>query len=113
MKLLLINPFEQTVKAVKSTGDLEDIYNLLDCNTIDAIGIDQQNVLYIDDCGLLKNDQRYFSINGKVLAGNGLVIGFDDEGDSIDTSLNIDDLQIEWLPKDHVEQPFINFIPFN
>ena len=113
MKLLLINPFEQTVQEVESEANLEDIYNLLGCDTLDAVGIDEQNVLYVDDCGLLKNNQRYFNINGKVLAGNGVVIGFDDEGDSVDTSLNADDLNIQWLPDDHVEQPFINFIPFN
>ena len=113
MKLLLINPFEQTVQEVKSKATLEDIYNLLGCDTLDAVGIDEQNVLYVDDCGLLKNNQRYFNINGKVLAGNGVVVGFDDEGDSVDTSLNADDLEIQWLPDDHVEQPFMNFIPFN
>ena len=113
MKAIHIDPFNKTVKEVDTHGNLEDIYNLLGCDTLDAVGIDEQNVLYVDDCGLLKNNQRYFNINGKVLAGNGVVIGFDDEGDSVDTSLNADDLDIKWLPDDHVEQPFINFIPFN
>jgi hypothetical protein len=113
MKAIHINPFEKTVKEVDILGNLEDIYVLLGCRPLDAINYDDKNVLYVDDEGLLKNDQRYFSINGKNFAGKGLVMGYDDEGDSIDTSLNADDLNIQWLPDDHVEQPFINFIPFN
>ena len=112
MKSIHINPFDQTIKEVDVLDNLEDIYNLLGCRTMDAVGIDESNVLYIDDEGLLKDEQRYFNINGRNLAGNGLVMGFNDEGDTIDTTLKTEDLNITWLPKDHVEQPFFNIFTF-
>ena len=112
MKAIHINPFNQTIKEVDILGNLEDIYVLLGCRTMDAIDIDESNVLYIDDEGLLKDKQRYFNINERNLAGKGLLMGFDDEGDTIDTTLKAEDLNITWLPKDHVEQPFFNIFTF-
>jgi hypothetical protein len=78
MKAIHINPFEKTVKEVDILGNLEDIYVLLGCRPLDAINYDDKNVLYVDDEGLLKNDQRYFSINGfqMTMLNNHLLISY-------------------------------------
>ena len=67
MKAIHINPFDQTIKEVDILGNLEDIYVLLGCRTMDAIDIDESNVLYIDDEGLLKDEQRYFKRRSSAL----------------------------------------------
>ena len=112
MKGILINPFDHTVKEVDILGNLEDCYLLMNCSTVDAIQFDDDNTLWKDDEGLLR-ENMYFRIRGRNLAGNALLMGYDYEtGNNIDvkyiTALSVED-EIEWLPRGHREEPYMEF----
>ena len=68
-------------------------------------------MVIVDDEGLLKNNNRYFKLSEfhQPLAGRAIIVGYDDEGATISGSYNAD--TIEWMPEDHVEEPFMQFIP--
>ena len=110
MRGILINPFDQTIKEVVYTGDFREIYSLIDCRTFDAVMLSDADDLYIDDEGLLK-DNRYFSWSGRNFAGKGLILGHDDEGETIATTYDLQEVvdRVEWLPEGYRETPYMEF----
>ena len=94
MRGILIDPWLKQITQVEVSEDFRDIYRKLsnplgpkvDCF---CIGMNWSNgdTLYVDDEGLLKKGMRLFEIgrlDGQPLAGNGLILGSDAEGNSID-----------------------------
>lgn len=113
MKAILINPFDETVKEVEYTGDYREIYHLINCRTFDCVRLTPHEDMYIDDEGLLINNQRYFrmvEIDANY-AGKALLLSHDDEGETTATNWTLQDVKdmIEWLPEGHIEQPYMEF----
>ena len=110
MRGILINPFDETIKEVNISGNIEDIYLLTECRTFDIVALSDKDDLYVDDEGLLY-DNRYFTIYGKAIAGRGLIMAHDDEGNSISTTLSLQEIKdvVEWLPEGHRETPYMEF----
>ena len=52
-----------------------------------------------------------FTIYGKAIAGRGLIMAHDDEGNSISTTLSLQEVEdvVEWLPEGHRETPYMEF----
>ena len=119
MKAILIDPFDESVSEVDYNGDYKEIYNLTDCDSFDVVSLDDINDIYVDDAGLLKNPTRYFRIFSyttmriSTLAGKGLILGHNDEGESIATTLDVNEYAktIQFLPDTHVEEPYMEFFP--
>ena len=117
MKAILIDPFDQSVSEVEYNGDYKEIYNLTDCRTFDVVSLDDTNDIYVDDEGLLKNPTRYFRIFSYntmrlvTLAGKGLILGHNDDGETIATTLNANEYAetIQFLPEGYVEEPYMQF----
>lgn len=67
--------------------------------------------MYVDDEGLLKNPNRYFKYGERTLAGIGLILAHDDEGESVGTTLSSAEVfeNVEFLPEGHVEEPYMQF----
>jgi hypothetical protein len=67
----------------------------------DITRIDKNNVCYVNDEGLLEEENYFFSIDGKVLAGNGIIMGDDGAGNECDSDILIDGLipRIKFLGK--------------
>ena len=103
MKALLIDPFTETVQVVDYSGDWEDIGGLLDCRYFDVVRIDDSETLYVDDEGLYVENQRFFTWNGypNPLAGRGLILGTNEDGESIDTDMEPEDVEklVTFLPE--------------
>lgn len=112
MKGILINPHEETITEVEYSGNYKEIYSLIDCRTFDCVYLDNREVLYIDDEGLLVDETRYFTINNRVLAGKGLILGTDREGESADVGLTLQMVQdmVQWLPDSYKAEPYMEFI---
>lgn len=118
MRAILINPFEREITTVIRSEDYRDIYTYLsrpdfNVNTFAVVHWDDYNDIFIDDEGLYVENQAFFSIAGThselVLAGMGLILGHDDEGETIDTYLSIDAIQsaVSWKePQDRPELKF-------
>lgn len=80
IKGILIDAYKQEVREVEYDG-LQDIYALTACGCVDVIHLRNDDAVYVDDEGLINGTEVAFSIEGRVLMGNGLVCSTDDEGD--------------------------------
>jgi len=115
MKAYLINPTTKTIEQIDYSGDYHDIYKL--CNydifTVVTLTGDDDGV-FVDDEGLLKEDQDFFYVtheNGDLsqyvmLAGCGLVLGCNADGDSCEPKITIEQLRsrIHWANPMEAEQ---------
>ena len=111
---LLIDPFEQIVTEVELSEDstFADAKKFMQLDgPLDVVTLSDDTMVIIDDEALYKNDMRYFKLTEfhTPLANRAIVVGYDDEGATISGSYNAD--TIEWMPEDHVEEPFMQFIP--
>ena len=110
MRAILINPADKTVKEVDYDGNFESIYTHIDCTTFAVpFTLENEDALYIDDEGLLKGHTDFFTIEGypEPLAGCGLILGTDEEGEAIAVKSQIEDLGITFVVPiqfpDHME----------
>ena len=111
MNAFLINPFTKTITSVDYNGDYKSIYSLLGrgVSAFDCVGIIDEDTIYVDDEGLFKSDQAYFQCRlgnegdyeetyYHPLAGIGLVLGGDEDGDSVSPGITLEALtdRIVW-----------------
>ena len=112
MKAILIDVKNQEIKEVEHDNTLQNIYDLIDCRTFDLVMIDAVNNIFVDDEGILK-DNLYFEYSGSdrvfQLAGNGLILGVDDEGDSTSPTLTVEDVEgkVRFLPEGFKVEPYM------
>ena len=111
---LLIDPFEQTVTEVELSEDstFADAKKHMQLDgPLDVVTLSDDTMVIVDDEALLKNDQRYFKLTEfhQPLAGRAIIVGYDDEGET-KTPEPYDVHSIEWMPEDHIEDPFMQFI---
>ena len=114
-RMIKIDPFTQTVDEIDvNTSDLTEIRETMNCRLIDIVSLGSNVDLIVDDEGLLIDKQRYFKL-GAVYAGICLVSANDGEGNIIDCPKSIEDIEehLEWMPIDHVEEPYMEFIPLS
>lgn len=87
VKAVLINPYEESVTDITyDASDYKNVYPLIRCSCFTVARLTDDDIL-IDDEGLLKvdNSTKFFKVNGypQPLAGYGLVVGTDDEGETV------------------------------
>lgn len=96
MRAYLINPFDKTVTEVEYDGDYKSIYTLIDADCFDVARLDKGDGIYVDDEGLISGKpQEFFLVRGypTPLAGKGLLLGCNDEGETIEPFITLDELQ--------------------
>jgi len=113
VRVILVNPFDQTIKEAVYGGDYREIYDLIECRTFDVVSLSDSVELYVDDDGLLvEGNQRYFEYKGLgTFAGKGLIMSHDDEGDSKATTLDLMEVSsmIEFKPEGYSQEPYMEF----
>lgn len=113
VKAILIDPFEKTVTEIEHDADnYRAIYSKLShetmpvsCFTVVRIN-DQDDTIFIDDEGLLKPCSHFFVYEGypQPLAGKGLILGTNEEGDSIaPQAVTVDDVKAKVTFRDDIE----------
>ena len=118
MKAILIDPFTRTVTEVEYSGNYQQIYDLIDCETFDCARINRHgDGIFVDDEGLIRDKEQAFFLHAdypQPLAGKGLVLGCDDEGESVSPHTTLDEVtrkvrfvmpatvngELAWLPLD-------------
>jgi len=78
----VIDPYKEEIRVVdlpENKLELSKIYELLECARFDVSTLTPDTDVLIDDEGLLIENQRFFSINNQVFAGNGLIVGAPNE----------------------------------
>jgi len=118
---LLIDPFEKSVTRVELSEDstLADAKKFMQLDgPIDIVTFTDDMMVIVDDEALLKNDMRYFKLSEfhQPLANRAIVVGYDEEGATTSCpvfySMLLDGFieSIQWMPEDHVEEPYMKFI---
>ena len=105
VKALIIDPFLQNIyEKMFEKGDIKQIQEAVGGNYFASAGtFDNFDVLFVDDEGLFKDNQKFFTLkelNSQPLAGVGVVMGGNREtGETEDVKINEVDLalQVEWL----------------
>jgi hypothetical protein len=102
MEAFLIDPFNKTVTRCVYNGTNDHIYELIGCDLFDIARIgDDGDGIFVDDEGLGKEGQKFFSCQEYPypLAGKGLVLGCDMEGNSVTPKITLDELRatISWV----------------
>jgi len=101
LRAILIDPLLRVISEVNVDNDLQSFYDILNIRTLAMVNIDNTNSLYIDDNGLLNNDNSLFEIASyaQPLAGRALVVAHNEEGETIETTLNIDQIRamVGWV----------------
>lgn len=97
MYAYLIDPFDREICRVGASQgfDINVIYKLLDCELIDHC-CHQENgdYIFVDDEGLYKEHQKFFFMkNNQPLAGKGLWVGSDEEGNSCSPKTQIEEVR--------------------
>jgi|TARA_R100000084_G_C4575678_1_gene111374 hypothetical protein len=126
-RLILIDPFEQTVSFVESDGTSDSITDLIKCDLIDVVDLSianlswlkrkhstYRNLLVLDDEGLLK-ENRYFSLMGQPYAGRAVIRTEDEDQDMVDSDLDLDRVKerITWHPEGFKVEPMMQFVPLS
>ena len=111
MKAILIDTKNEEVREVDHDDTLKNIYELVDCATFDVVNIDNTNGIYVDDEGLFVEEPLFFVYHGthhdgfhgriQTLAGNGLILGVDSEGNSISPTLTVEEVReaVDFQPR--------------
>jgi hypothetical protein len=101
---VLIDPTNRSIMYVEYDGNYQSIYKLIDAQCFDVVRIDKGDTIFVDDEGLIngKGMRAGFFVYGNYpqpLAGKGLVLGVDDEGDSVScaNSLAFFENNISWV----------------
>ena len=95
MKALLIDVKSQSIRQIEIGEHYTEISKAIGCDVFAAPHIMHNNdTLYCDDEGLLKNPENFFLLDSypQPIAGNGLILGCDNEGESTDVSMSLIEL---------------------
>jgi len=116
MKAYLIDPFKKKIEQVIFNGDYKSIYKFVECRAFDVVRVyTNEDVIYVDDEGLFVETQNFFIHRNypTPLAGKGLVLGSNEEGDSVAPKTKIDQLEkdIAWVGDKHDIQTIHMFRP--
>ena len=114
MKAFLIDPYTQTVTATTYSGDYNDIYGKIDCDIFTCVTFNEdEDTIFIDDEGLVNGkEQAFFRVidtpsgDSYPLMGKGLVLGTNEEGESVEPKVTLEKLkrQIQFIPAILVRQ---------
>lgn len=115
MRVIVINPWNQTVTEADHNGDYCDYYRLLsgptlegypdasvNCFDITPVGDPDGHIMFVDDEGLLAEVQAHFVLGsgGATFAGRGVIARSDGGEDEKGAKITIADVlaSITWLP---------------
>lgn len=115
MRVIVINPWDQTVTEAEHNGDYRDYYRLLsgptmdgypdaDVNCFDIAQINdaERHIMFVDDNGLLGDTQAFFTLGpqGAVFGGRGVIARSSGGEDEVEATISVDEIRagIKWLP---------------
>lgn len=100
MRAIFIDAKNRRVEEFDFTGNFRDIQRKLGVELFTTVNLRGGDTLYVDDEGLLNGTQDFFlcGLYPTPLAGNGLILGSDDEGETVAAKLKVEELgYVHWL----------------
>jgi hypothetical protein len=96
IKSHFLNAAAGTIRTVTlpANDQLKHVYELIGCSTVDVVRIDDSHVVYVDENGLVDGLPCVTDLKGhpSPLAGNLLIVGNDENGETTSVSANIKDV---------------------
>ena len=92
MKAIRIDATSRTISEVDYSGDYRQILVLIDAELFDCARFNRKgDAVFVSDIGMLDGTDHFFRIAGyrHPLAGNGLILGCDGEGNSTNPSVSL------------------------
>lgn len=86
MRAILINPIDKTIKEVEFDGSSKHIYELIKSDTFQMVRMDDHHFVLVDEMGFVRKEIKplfQHSCYPKPMAGLGLVVGVDENGDDL------------------------------
>lgn len=104
MKAILIDSATRNVSEVNFDGDWKSIAPLIGCQTFAVVYLNNGDVVYVDDEGLLGTPNNFFELGdiGQPIAGNGLIVGSTDDGDNTDCLSTVNEIRNDVIFMDEV-----------
>jgi hypothetical protein len=97
LKAILIDTENREVKMIEIEKGIDAIYEQINCDCFTVVTLENEDAIFVDDEGLLKlnENSKFFFIEGyhQPLAGNGLILGTDEEGESVNAKSNLEDIK--------------------
>lgn len=96
MKAILIDSVNREVKEIEIGKGIDEMYKFLQCECFTiASYLDKEDAIFVDDEGLMKEQNAFFTFEGahQPFAGNGLIMGCDDEGESEDCKISFNEVK--------------------
>jgi len=93
MEAYFIDAANKSVTLIDYDGDWRSINKIVGCETFTVVNANEYgDSIFLDDEGHFVPDQNYFWFDGypSMLAGNGLVLGCNSEGESIEPCQSIE-----------------------
>lgn len=84
MRAIMIDPASKTVTAIDTTGELDEVYRLIGCASVDSVSLAMGEILYVDDEALMAEvPGPFFALDGldDPLPGRGVILGLDVYGE--------------------------------
>lgn len=108
MKAILIDALNHEIKEVTLNTEestLKQWYQLIGCDLVEvAHYITEEDSILVDEEGLLKPQDHFFYYKGahQPFAGNGLIVGVDEEGDDTSCKISLEEViqNTEFLTRD-------------
>lgn len=96
MKAILIDSINKQVKEIEIGKGIDEMYKFLNCQyfTI-ASYLNDGDAIFVDDEGLMNGTDVFFTFEGahQPFAGNGLIMGSDDDGESVNCKTDLSEVK--------------------
>jgi hypothetical protein len=85
MRAMLIDPHEKRITEIEIEQGIDAMYKAIDAPRFDRAPLCKGIDMWVDDEGLLRSGQAFFSIAGinELMAGKALLLGNNNQGESI------------------------------
>lgn len=121
INIVVIDPVKQEVRweSINNNGDPKEFADVMGCNTLDSVNLGGGVIMYVDDNGLLYQENRYFSFQTneqtQAFAGVCILAMCDNMGNTLSFDRDIAEVKelVKWEPKGYKEEPFMAFIPLD
>lgn len=102
---VLIDPFHRFVTDIllktESDGSIScnTMYGIMDCQLVDVVQLSHLVDCWVDDEGLYRENQAYFKIDGRFLAGKAIILSSDLDGSSVEATVDATEVSqhVEWV----------------
>jgi|TARA_R110000803_G_scaffold139084_1_gene205755 hypothetical protein len=121
INVVVIDPVNQEVRweSINNNGDPKEFADVMGCNAMDSVNMGEGVIMYVDDNGLLYEENRYFSFEteeqSQSFAGVCILAICDNMGNTLSFDRDIGEVRelVKWKPEGYKEEPFMAFVPLD